>query len=352
MPHQNPVGLDPTRTTVLRQRFVRQMNVRFARLARAVRELIVEEDAFGLKPRPNTPLTLAQRFAFLSDDAKVDAFNEWLQEQVDVGILETGTIPPWTSEFIDNAYRRGVTRAFIDTREGANLAGLEFFEGTKAEFLDAAFNSPTAVSKLRLLGTRTFEGLKGVTNTMSNQLNRIFADGISRGAGARELAKDITDQIGAINRTRARVLARTEIVHAHSEGQLDSFERLGVEEVGILAEFSTAGDDLVCPMCLPLEGTVFKIKEARGIIPRHPNCRCAWIPAFDDVREKGQVRGKSDIDARIRRSLRGERPGAKTVREARRLSRSRIADVSIDKNRPAPRTVQNRLKRNLRKARK
>ena len=46
-----------------------------------------------------------------------------------------------------------------------------------------------------------------------------------------------------------------------------------------MAEWSTAGDDLVCPLCEPLEGIVMSIKDARDMLPRHTNCRCMWIPA-------------------------------------------------------------------------
>ena len=101
------------------------------------------------------------------------------------------------------------------------------------------------------------------------------------------IARTIDNQIDGINRRRATRLARTEIVHTYAEGSLDSYERLGVEEVGVLAEWSTAGDDRVCPQCSSLEGQILTIKEARGLIPLHPNCRCAWIPYLDDLRRPG-----------------------------------------------------------------
>ena len=85
--------------------------------------------------------------------------------------------------------------------------------------------------------------------------------------------------IQGLSRTRARAIARTEVMFAHAEGQLDCFQRLGVEELGIMAEFSTAGDDLVCTKCLPYEGKEYTVDEARGLIPIHPNCRCTWIPS-------------------------------------------------------------------------
>jgi len=33
-----------------------------------------------------------------------------------------------------------------------------------------------------------------------------------------------------------------------------------------------------CELCAPLDRKVFTIEQARGMIPRHPNCRCSFIP--------------------------------------------------------------------------
>jgi SPP1 gp7 family putative phage head morphogenesis protein len=98
----------------------------------------------------------------------------------------------------------------------------------------------------------------------------------------KEIAAEMLDKIDNLTETRALTLARTEVIHAHAEGQLDQFTDLGVEEVGVEAEFSTAGDDLVCPECEALEGQSFPVEEAHGIIPVHPNCRCTWIPKIPE----------------------------------------------------------------------
>jgi len=37
----------------------------------------------------------------------------------------------------------------------------------------------------------------------------------------------------------------------------------------------------VCSECSDLEGNVYTIKEAHGMIPLHPNCRCAWKPHIE-----------------------------------------------------------------------
>jgi hypothetical protein len=45
------------------------------------------------------------------------------------------------------------------------------------------------------------------------------------------------------------------------------------------AEWSTADDDAVCDDCQDAaDESPYTIDEARGMIPLHPNCRCAWIP--------------------------------------------------------------------------
>jgi hypothetical protein len=46
-----------------------------------------------------------------------------------------------------------------------------------------------------------------------------------------------------------------------------------------LAEIVTAGDDDVCEECQDLEDdNPYTIAQARGLIPAHPHCRCAWAP--------------------------------------------------------------------------
>ena len=48
------------------------------------------------------------------------------------------------------------------------------------------------------------------------------------------------------------------------------------------AEFQTAGDDRVCPQCAALNGEIYKVEDARGVIPVHPRCRCNWLPVVGD----------------------------------------------------------------------
>jgi hypothetical protein len=50
-----------------------------------------------------------------------------------------------------------------------------------------------------------------------------------------------------------------------------------------LVQVVTAGDDLVCQQCQDIEDdNPYRIQEALGLIPAHPNCRCAWVPWDED----------------------------------------------------------------------
>lgn len=270
---------DPSRTVLLRRKFEIQLRKRLKSISKAARKLIVTDDEFGLTER--TPFqVMQQRFAFSTDSQKVAAFRVWLQQQIDDKLLTVDNAGmPWTNEFVESSYKKGLGRAYTDVG-GAAAAGVPGFLDTKENFLRSAFFAPETLDKVQLLSTRTFEELKGIGAATAQQLNRIFAGGIADGLGAEAIARQIDNSIVTIERTRARVLARTEVIRAHAEGQLDGFGKLGIEEVEGEVEWLTAGDERVCPDCVALSGQIFTIEEARGLIPLHPQCRCAWKPVI------------------------------------------------------------------------
>ena len=277
-----PTRTDPQRLTLLRRQFERDLKKRFRNLAREIRKLVIGLDVFGLGESPLLFNVERRAWSFQTNPQKLASFRRWLQEQIDVGILEVaGDGKPWNAKYIESAYNKGVTRAFVDVRSAKLQEKLGFLDATKEEFLRSSFSQPGRLTKVEFLFTRTFEELRGVSNEMARRLNRTLAIGLAEGRGARQIAREMAANISGLSRQRAQVIARTELAAAHSEGQLDAFEDLGIEEVGVFAEWSTAGDDRVCPICAPNEAQLFTIKDARGLIPAHPNCRCAWIPATE-----------------------------------------------------------------------
>lgn len=278
---------DPTRTTALVRAFRRAIAARFRRIAHAVEELLVERDALGLLPAKRLLENKRHLFPepdgwrFRTDPEKRALFERWLAQNVDATVLDRSSDGrPWTGRFVESAYKKGLTRAFVDARRAElGQRSDDFLGGSQAEFLRSSFGQAEQAAKLELLGTRSFEDLRGVTTEMARQLNETLADGMLKGENPRVVAREMVEQIEDLSKSRAELIARTEVIHAHAEGQLDAFESLGVEGVGVLAEWSTAGDDRVCARCAELEGDVMTIAEARGRLPRHPRCRCAFLPA-------------------------------------------------------------------------
>lgn len=334
----SPLNYDPTRTTTLRKKFERELLKRFNQLKREITQLIVEEDAFGIgtKNLLNTrwevvgggiPVQIYNnRWAGMADSEKVKAFRKWLSERVDALLLPTDELSELTEsywrQFTREAYGKGLSRAF-DTikRRGSKIAESAAikFQAAKNQFLELAFGGPVAQRKLDILSDRVFSDLKGVTDAMSTNISRELVDGLTKGESPLTVGRNINKQVDKIGKQRATTIARTETIRAHAEGNLDAMEELGISKVSVAVEWSTAGDDRVCPLCEPLNGVEMSISEARGILPRHPNCRCAWIPA-EDI---GSKRNVSKIRSAIVKSVSAERPKRqkRTIDEQRQRSK-------------------------------
>lgn len=274
---------DPTRTTTLRAAYARELRRRFGLINRLIRATVVENDFFRLSDERQPLSVLAspvQAYDFPSDQNKVDAFMAWLQEAIDEEILDViereGVRITRRGEF-QNTY---VRRAYLSGLDHADLQVAKLgIEKLADEAIRVVFTTPIHIDALTLLYTRNFNELKGITEAMSQQISRVLIDGLSAGKGPREIAKLIADRVGKIGITRATRLARTEIIRAHAEASLNRYGQYGIENVTTMVEWLTASDP--CPdreAAAKHNGGVYTLAEARGLIPLHPNCRCAWAP--------------------------------------------------------------------------
>lgn len=344
----NPLRLDPTRTTMLRKKFAVEMTRRFNNLKRKVNKLLVEDDALGLKlidPFQSTSNPLVNAgWEVLDTEQKIEAFKKWLKVQIALEIIESHTAPTpaeaWVKDYIKEGFKKGVSRSFDDVRKPHTKSGKgedKFYAGTKDEFLRGVLNQPVSVDRVRVLVARTYTELEGISESMSKELTNLMTDGLIQGLSPREVARNISQRIDKINRNSALSMARTDVVRAHAEGQLYALERLGVAEVGVSVEWATSGYN-VCDLCRPMEKVVLKISEAHGMIPRHRNCKCAFIPAGVGEDYTNQIRSKDRILAAIQRSLKEEIPkrSKRTVAEQRERSDWAGAHTKISKKRDKP----------------
>lgn len=273
--------VDPTATIVLRRRYIADLNRRFKRLEKLIREALIEDDALGLSPSDFQ--TQARRpgkraFAFTRSDDKVSAFMAWLKRASNnevLGIVEGTPLnraaqSSWQNVYIESAYQKGLSRAASKIKAtGASV---------QDSWIQGAMYRPIHADRIGLVYTRAFSDLEGITRAMDTAISRALAQGLAEGRNSRDIAKTLTEKVKSIGRTRAARLARTEVIAAHAEASLNGYEEAGAEGVEAEVEFTTAGDNKVCPKCRELEGQTYTLKQARGIIPVHPNCRCAWNP--------------------------------------------------------------------------
>ena len=102
-------------------------------------------------------------------------------------------------------------------------------------------------------------------------------------------------------------------IRAFNEGALDGLQNLGATQIGVMVEWSVSGLGTTrkgnlspCKKCAPLSGIVLTVDEARGLLPRHPNCLCSLIPSNVGEKTTGQIRDAERIRAAIARSARGD----------------------------------------------
>jgi SPP1 gp7 family putative phage head morphogenesis protein len=268
-------AFDPTKTTVLRKKFERDMVRRWKMLIDAIRVEVVEKDGFGLKSNLGA-------FDFPRDAQKVDEFIKWLKKEQKKGVLEiiegagqAAGEKAWHNLYLRSAYQKGLAEAAAKMRKaGAKIT---------SRWVDAGFRRPFHADAAGLLYTRTYGDLKGITDAVDSRISRLLTRGLIEGKGFMELADEMAETIESVGIHRSRVLVRTETISAHSEASLNTYQEAGIAGVSVKSEFITAQDNRVCPKCQELEGQVYSIEEARGVIPVHPNCRCAWVPVIEDA---------------------------------------------------------------------
>jgi hypothetical protein len=285
---------DPTRTLTLRNRFTAEVKRRYARLKRLVVESVVVNDAFGLLNTRQPGLVLQQaahrgQFSNIPLDEQVDAFQQWFQENEQRILMEYTygqqqsevKESSWMTPFLILAFLTGLRRARSELTKG----------GWPVQQYPPNTNPTTMLQplgvkeRLDYINKRSFLGLKNITTATDTALRRIIGEGLLEGVHPREVARRITEAIDTIGRRRAMLLARTEMITAHHSAMMSQYHAAGVLGIRLMAEWLTAGDGRVCPVCQTIAQRdngfgpgIYTLTQVEGMIPVHPDCRCIALP--------------------------------------------------------------------------
>ena len=116
---------------------------------------------------------------------------------------------------------------------------------------------------------------KSINKTTLEALRRELSLGFEAGESIQQLTKRIEGYFTDNAKVRAEAISRTETIAAANEGAIHRYELEGVNK----SEWLASPDS--CPECLVEDGKVYITKESHGLIPKHVNCRCTWIPYLD-----------------------------------------------------------------------
>lgn len=295
---------DPSKTFSIRNAFCTQIQKRFSALWKSIYQFVVEEDAFGMSTKKNSPFKINKitgKYAFQKDSKKIILFQKWLEEMSKKNILQYtsansvgGASGFWTDFYITSAYKKGIERGISEIKNGIKSTPdkkKKFKHETqfKKTFplstdldasISASFFSPVHSDAVSLIYIRTFTELKGITDQMSVKMSSILAQGLAEGRSPFSVAKELKKELD-ISKNRANTIARTEVIRAHHEATINVYEQYGVDGVKIQAEWQATNDDRVCLKCSTYDGRKYSLDDVRGMIPVHPNCRCVALPVIN-----------------------------------------------------------------------
>jgi len=165
-----------------------------------------------------------------------DLTPEMLQMQLDdVGaqverlLLESNGRDLWFNEaYVEPAYQQGTAMQL------SNLAIQSAAYAASRPTLDSLLTSQPYRTRLGFLKGRIQESLKGYTAEVRTHMGQVLSDGLAIGKGVRDIAAQLTSQIGIESRAAMRI-ARTEVPGALRAARLQEADQ-ATTDLGILTK--------------------------------------------------------------------------------------------------------------------
>lgn len=275
---------DPTKTLTLRRNYEGQFASRWGEVRRASRALVVEDNAFGIG-EDGDRITALAKYQFATVPDRVAAYQAWFAQQVNRSLFDGNLSKSYDeaadrffgNSFANTAYRRGIINGAGQIKSAGGRVASSFVEGavTRDKHLEA----------LKRLNMRAFDDLQGISAAASKQIGNTIATGLVEQWSTAAIAAAISERIDKIGIQRSRLIARTEIISAFNEAELNTYDDAGLAGVMLEPELLTAGDNRVCELCEAAARVKYTVATARGVLPLHPNCRCTWLPVIVNGRE-------------------------------------------------------------------
>ena len=181
---------------------------------------------------------------------------------------------------------------------------------------------------------------KGVVRTTIIKLERELNAGIAKGEGIPKLRRRVQSAFGGMKANRAETIARTEVLTASNQAQVDAWKQSKVVTRKI---WYTALDERVCPYCNGMHGKTVDVDvkffnkgdqflgEAKRPMkldyreidapPLHARCRCTVVPEVSDKTAIPIVKSEEEIKEKVRKEIINEMVNKKEVTNYQDLTR-------------------------------
>lgn len=198
--YQDPTGADALERRAMKD-FARRMN----KISKAYRS--------ALDKIPSS-LAVNARYEYQLNPTLLSIILNDAGYLVDQVLLEGNEYGLWFYEYVDLAAEKGTGQSFY------NLSQQSPVYAAGRESLASILASDPYQQRMALVHARVFEEMKGLTAEVKRDMARVLTDGVGRGLNPKEVARNLTEQVG-IEKRRANRIARTEVTTALRRAKWD-----------------------------------------------------------------------------------------------------------------------------------
>ncbi len=177
-----------------------------------------------------------------------------------------------------------------------NNALLDADEYSKAQTdktLDSIFNADLDTPRLTLTQVLAWqnvtmtdnltmtEWLKRLETSTAETITRVGRQAMAEGASVAKMSSMLREQGIQATRPKTDALSRTFLLSASNAAREASIQELA-EDLNYQWLYVSTLDNRTCVICGASDGKIFDKDEPRPAVPRHVNCRCLYVPHFEE----------------------------------------------------------------------
>lgn len=128
-----------------------------------------------------------------------------------------------------------------------------------------------------------FQLVKGFSDEIINDIRTKLGALLVSGGYSKDNVSGMVEQTLHVNRSRANMIAQTEMSMAYNAGALKRMDEFNILNNNIMKKYWYGFKYSVntCTYCRPRIGNKYDINDDSEHLPAHPRCRCIWLPYIE-----------------------------------------------------------------------